>query len=75
MGIPFPACCAGIHSVQTLHFSRYYSTKPDEAVAVVNAVAKYLRRELASMKQGTEVEVCEDNISEDFFYVVGGKEG
>jgi len=27
------------------------------------------------MKHGTDVEVCEDNISEDFFKVVGGKEG
>lgn len=57
----------GINLIDAGHFATEFP--------MVEAVAKYLRQELASMKQGADVEVCEDNISEDFFKVVGGKEG
>ena len=57
----------GLNLIDAGHFATEFP--------MVKAVAHYLRQELSAMRQGRSVEVCEDNISEDLFQVLGGKEG
>ncbi|ORU00424.1 hypothetical protein D081_0947 [Anaerovibrio sp. JC8] len=55
----------GINIIDAGHFATEFP--------MVKAVADYLRQELSSMKHGADIQVCEDNLSEDFFQVVSKK--